>query len=144
MEINQVAIEKLIADKTGIDPKIIGSSKIERAIRNRWQTINLVNNVSYFKLLQNSPTELQALIEEIVVPETWFFRDYSPFEFLLKYIQAQSVTAPRSTPWRLLSVPCSTGEEPYSIAMTLLEAGLSPEQFTIDAVDISENAIEQA
>ena len=38
---------------------------------------------------------------------------------------------------RVLSVPCSTGEEPYSIAITLLEAGLSLEKFHINAIDIS-------
>lgn len=45
---------------------------------------------------------------------------------------------------RILSVPCSTGEEPYSIAITLREEGLSLNDFHIDAVDISEQAIAKA
>jgi chemotaxis protein methyltransferase WspC len=42
---------------------------------------------------------------------------------------------------RILSLPCSTGEEPYSIALTLLGAGLSLDQFEIDAIDISTHAL---
>ncbi|WP_445623362.1 Maf family protein [Lactiplantibacillus plantarum] len=42
------------------------------------------------------------------------------------------------------SVPCSSGEEPYSIAMALLDAGVPPARFQIDAVDISERMVEFA
>jgi chemotaxis protein methyltransferase WspC len=45
---------------------------------------------------------------------------------------------------QMLSGPCCSGEEPYSMAMALLEAGLSPDRFKIDAVDISERALARA
>jgi CheR methyltransferase, SAM binding domain len=41
----------------------------------------------------------------------------------------------------VLSLPCATGEEPFSIAMALLDAGFPPRRFRIDAVDISLRAI---
>ena len=44
----------------------------------------------------------------------------------------------------LLSLPCSTGEEPYSMAMALLDAGVPADRFRVDAVDISTRALAQA
>ena len=43
-----------------------------------------------------------------------------------------------------MSAPCSTGEEPYSIAMALIDAGLPPHRFKIDAIDISARALGEA
>jgi chemotaxis protein methyltransferase WspC len=45
---------------------------------------------------------------------------------------------------RLLSLPCASGEEPYSLAMALRDAGVAPERFQIDAVDISARALAHA
>ena len=47
-------------------------------------------------------------------------------------------------PLRLLSVPSSTGEEPYSMAMALLDAGVPSARFQVDAMDVSRVALERA
>ena len=95
---------------------------------------------AYWHLLSTSSDEQQALIERLVVPETWFFRDRQAFAGLAKLADEHLVREPSNT-LRILSLPCSTGEEPYSISMALLDAGIGPERFAIDAFDISARAI---
>jgi chemotaxis protein methyltransferase WspC len=139
-----VDIEKLLSKKIGVDCNIIGSRKIAKAVENRLSICRLSDSKSYLQLLQTSPEEFTELIEQIVVPETYFFRDRKSFDSLINFVQSQWLTKPGQPPLRFLSVPCSTGEEPYSVAITLLEAGLSTSQFRIDAIDISIQAIAKA
>jgi chemotaxis protein methyltransferase WspC len=79
-----------------------------------------------------------------VVPETYFFRDRKPFEFLIKTVQSDARFRAVTTKLNLLSVPCSTGEEPYSLAMALFAAGIPATRFSIDAIDISKVALNKA
>lgn len=137
----QATIEAMLRQKIGLDANSIGSNAIAYAIDQRRLCCGSPNLQDYYDRLKRSPKELTALIETVVVPETWFFRDREPFACLKQWIQTEWRPTARL---RLLSAPCSTGEEPYSIAMTLLEAGLSTEQFRIDAIDISQSALEKA
>jgi len=137
-------IETLLSQKIGIAANIIGSHKIAKAAETRQIACGLSDLNAYLKVLQTSTQELEELIEKIVVPETWFFRDRKPFDFLINYVRSEWSKKSGSTKLRLLSVPCSSGEEPYSIAIALLEAGLSVNQFSIDAIDISKHAIAKA
>ena len=137
-------IETLLSKKIGIAANIIGSHKIAKAAKTRQFACSLPDLDTYFKVLQTSPHELEELIEKIVVPETWFFRDRKPFDFLINYVRSEWLKKSGSTKLCLLSVPCSSGEEPYSMAIALLEAGLSVNRFSIDAIDISKQAIVKA
>jgi chemotaxis protein methyltransferase WspC len=144
-------IENLLSKKIGIDVKIIGSRKIAKAVDTRCFVCDIVNVNDYWQLLNTSTQEFNELVELIVVPETWFFRDRQPYEAIAEYIRSQWLNKFKSSnlkssyqKLRLLSVPCSTGEEPYSLAMTLLNIGLLPQHFHIDAVDISSKSLAKA
>ncbi|HVV73601.1 MAG TPA: CheR family methyltransferase, partial [Verrucomicrobiae bacterium] len=63
---------------------------------------------------------------------------------LLRLVFLNWLPRHRVEPLRLLSLPCASGEEPYSMAMTLLDAGVAPHKFQIDAVDISARALDRA
>lgn len=139
----QAAIETILRQKIGLDANSIGSRTIARAVEQRRLACGLSDLTSYLRRLQTSAQELEALIETVVVPETWFFRDKEPFVYLSQYVTTEWLKA-NSSILRILSVPCSTGEEPLSIAMTLLDSGLAPTQFCIDAVDISKRALLKA
>jgi chemotaxis protein methyltransferase WspC len=136
-------IDALLEEAMGLDSTSIGSSSIERAVHARMAQLGAATLRDYWQRLVSSADELQELIELVVVPETWFFRDREAFAELARGATTQR-RAPSSTPLRLLSLPCSTGEEPYSMAMALQDAGLPPESFRIDAVDISARALAHA
>ncbi|MES2356635.1 MAG: CheR family methyltransferase [Pseudomonadota bacterium] len=137
-------LESLLKKTMGLNADSIGASAIERAAQERCAACGLDNVQAYWEQVRSSETELQALVEAIVVAETWFFRDREAFAALLRIIEDEWFPTHRNGVLRLLSVPCSTGEEPYSLAMTLLDAGIAARQFCIDAVDISERALATA
>ncbi len=78
------------------------------------------------------------IIEEILVHETWFFRDAGVFAALEAHARA------RGGPLRVLSAPCSTGEEAYACAITLREAGLPASEISVVGIDVSARAIAHA
>jgi chemotaxis protein methyltransferase WspC len=78
------------------------------------------------------------------VPETWFFRDRESFAALAVLVRDECLSSQGEDVLNLLSLPCSTGEEPYSMAMALLDAGIPADRFHVDGVDISARALAQA
>jgi chemotaxis protein methyltransferase WspC len=137
-------IEALLRKEIGLDAASIGSSLIERTIRLRMRQHGLKNSDEYIQLLRASRAEFDELIEAVVVTETWFFRDREPFTAFTQFAVGEWLPCHPEGVMRILSVPCSSGEEPYSLAMALLDAGVATERFQIDAVDISANALHRA
>ena len=136
-------IVQLLRETIGLDPESIGLPAIERAIVARQTANGLADERAYFARVWTSTDELQALVEAVVVPETWFFRDPGAFDALSSVVRHGAL--PMATePLRLLSLPSSTGEEPYSIAMALLDAGVPSARFQVDAMDVSRAALERA
>jgi chemotaxis protein methyltransferase WspC len=133
-----------LKDRIGLDVASVGEAIIERAVRQRCSASRATDSDAYWQLLTGSADEQQALIEAVIVPETWFFRYPESFATLGKLALARLVELGGVRPLRILSLPCSTGEEPYSIAMALFDAGVAPVQFKVDAVDISPLSIQRA
>ncbi|MCS6478999.1 chemotaxis protein CheR [Burkholderia thailandensis] len=151
-----------LSRETGIDPASLGNDFVARALAERiaatqpgagdgaaapagrpQQSITDEALDAYWQRLNASADERRALIELFVVPETWFFREREAFGALAR-LGAQRLFAQPARVLRILSAPCSTGEEPYSAAMALLDAGIDPARFEIDALDISARAIAHA
>lgn len=128
----------------GLDVTSVGPAIIERAVRQRMAALRLECSDDYWRHLQGAPEERQALIEGVIVPETWFFRYPESFATLAKLAVKRLAEIKGMRALRLLSLPCSTGEEPYSIAMALLDGGLLPHQFKVDGLDVSPLSVERA
>jgi chemotaxis protein methyltransferase WspC len=130
------AIAALLAERIGLDAATLGERALAAAVRARRGAAD------YLERLRADEVEFRALTEELVVLESWFFRDVQPFECLRWFAEEGCPGRPR--PLRLLSAPCGTGEEPYSMALALLAAGLGPDEFGIDACDLSRRALARA
>ncbi|MDD5329427.1 MAG: hypothetical protein PHX38_05440 [Sulfuricella sp.] len=137
-------IAEMLHRAMGFDAAALSESAVGRAVRKRMSQCGQRDPSSYLVYLRASPLELAQLVEELVVPETWFFRDGKPFEALQRFVMEEWLAANPERPLRLLSVPCSSGEEPYSAVMALLDAGLPPERISVDGVDISNVALAKA
>jgi len=137
------AAENLLARWIGLDPDTVGSTSIARAVRARMEALGVDDPAVAVERAGSDTAERDRLVEEVVVGESWFFRDPQVFTFVGRFA-ATLAALPGRGPIRVLSAPCAGGEEPYSIAICLLDAGLAPDQFTIDALDISHAALERA
>ena len=136
--------EGLLRRSIGLNAASIGSAAIARAVQERLSACKLGDPAAYWERVRTSDTELQALIEAVVVPETWFFRDRESFAALAVLMRDEFVPGLGAGALTLLSLPCSTGEEPYSMAMALLDAGIPANRFRVDAVDVSERVLSHA
>ena len=135
---------RYLFEHIGLDVASVGAPMIDRAVQQRSSASGCLDLDAYWQLLQHSAAERQALIEAVIVPETWFFRYPDSFVALstLAHKRLRELKGARAL--RFLSLPCSTGEEPYSIAMGLLDAGLGPRQFKVDGIDISPLSVARA
>ncbi len=129
---------RFIKLQCGIDLQLSTMHPLQ-VIESRMKVQQCLTHDDYLSYVQRHSEELQALVEDIVVPETWFFRYPESFDCLVDYMPKK-----RADTLDILSVPCSTGEEPYSIAMSLLMQGIPHQKFQIDAADISDVALSRA
>lgn len=136
-------LESVLLKEMGLNISSLGKNSIKKALSRRMKSTSESSFYAYISLIKNSTKELNEFIDEVAINETWFYRDEAPFTALSNYSLTCLKKRPNE-PVRLLSIPCSTGEEPYSMAISLLEAGLTESQYLIDAIDISARSLATA
>jgi len=114
----------------------------------RLRATNVPTIGEYCRLLREpgAEEELAHLIDAISTNHTFFFREAAHFDFLRQTAAPEMLARSRSERWpqfRVWSAACSSGEEPYSIAMTLADMGLAW-SWQIDATDISHRVLARA
>lgn len=133
----------LLQQRIGFNPDSVGQEKVLSSVRAYLKNQEIDDPAQYLEGLRRGSKSFQDIINAVVVPETWFFRDGEPFELVKRFVSEWNPSSKGRT-LRCLSVPCATGEEPYSIAMTLLDYGLPPARFVVDAVDICPLLLQRA
>jgi chemotaxis protein methyltransferase CheR len=105
----------------------------------------------YCRIAASSFSEMLALVEEVPLGETWFFREPHQFDYLRDVVFPNLIrSGPKSGRLRIWSAACSTGEEAYSLAIAFEQSGLSScqnqerAQAEIFATDVRNRALMDA
>ncbi len=124
--------------------------KMAKFVATRSSELELDGFRKYFFRLRfedQAGVEFQELMNAVTVNETYFFREHDQFEVLVNNVLPElDKKRPKGEPLRILSAPCSTGEEPYSMVLYLLEEGDLVERRDIEiiGIDIDSNVIKKA
>ncbi|TAK65202.1 protein-glutamate O-methyltransferase CheR [Methylobacter sp.] len=132
----------LIYRIAGINMSPAKKPLVTSRLAKRLRHYGLTSYGDYFKMItaDNSAEELQIAVDLLTTNETHFFREPKHFDFLRQRILPERKPG---TPFRIWSAACSSGEEPYSIAM-LLDDALANAPWEIVASDLSTRMLEKA
>jgi len=134
----------LFTELLGFDLPSTKRSLLMGRLDRRLRELGLDSYAEYWRVLTapGSESEVQAAIDRITTNETSFFREPAHFAFLRRTLSERWFPAGRTL--RLWSAACSTGEEAYSLAMSLAETlGLNA-PWEILASDVSQLALQRA
>jgi chemotaxis protein methyltransferase CheR len=121
---------------------------VDRRVNERMRATGSQSFNSYFARLRiDSFGEIEQLVNAFTINETYFYRESHQLRCLINDLLTQRVErAPPAKAIRIWSVPCSTGEEPYSIAIWLLQNWRRVDEFEIEIIgsDIDTRVLEAA
>jgi len=134
--------------RTGHDFSNYKRPTLLRRIERRISVCNLPDLIAYASFLQDHPDEINALMKDLLISVTNFFRDKKVFETLeLEILPAILKNKQHEDQVRIWVAGCATGEEAYSLAMICAEQTMhviDAPKVQIFATDIDEDAIQQA
>ncbi len=141
---------RYIAQECGIDCRKYKPNFLVRRLASRMRVHRVSDYQSYLYILKKHPEELDALLDNLTINLTYFFRDQSAFEALREEVLVPLIRQrdrPGRRQLRLWSAGCATGEEPYSLAILLhqlLGTNLPHWDISILATDLDEKALQKA
>jgi two-component system CheB/CheR fusion protein len=147
------ALFGLLRDSSGVDFTNYKHTTLQRRIRRRMVVHKIEKLRDYLRFIGRKPEELDELYRDLLIHVTGFFREPEAFLALRKLVYPKLFEGRKpDNPIRIWVAGCSTGEEAYSIAITLLEylwahtRNISQAAIAIQifATDISETALETA
>lgn len=138
----------LLKQISGVDFSKYKVPTIKRRLQRRMALQRMTSVAEYISMIERTPAEIKSLYKDLLIHVTRFFREPECFEALSHVVFPHIFEeAADKRPIRVWVPGCATGEEPYSIAISLLEfagerATTTPIQ--VFATDVSEDAIERA
>ena len=138
----------LIQERFGLTFDGVRQEILASRLQPRMRELRLDSARAYYEYLRFHPqrdAEFDRLPALVTNNETYFFRETRQFEILVDHVLPERKAREPARPLRLLSAGCSSGEEPYSLAITLHNAGLAPGRgWEIDACDLNPERIARA
>jgi len=137
-EFNQ--FRKIIYDASGITFSETNRSILDSRLKERLREKNIEKVQDYYALITSDQGEFKTFLDSITTNLTRFFRNQPHFDALINYVIPHLIEEKKATgdrKIRIWSAGCSTGEEPYTIAMLLKDKLPAPYTFEIIASDIS-------
>lgn len=131
---------KIIYDSSGITFSETNRSILDSRLKERLREKNMADIEDYYKLITSDQGEFKVFLDSITTNLTRFFRNQPHFDALINYVIPQVIEQKKNSgdrKIRIWSAGCSTGEEPYTIAMLLKDKLPAPYTFEITASDIS-------
>jgi len=130
---------KLIYDESGITFSATNRSILESRLKERLREKKLESLQEYYSLITKDREELKTLLDSVTTNLTRFFRNQAHFDAIENYVMPELVKlrGGGERKLRFWSAGCSTGEEPYTIAMLLKERLPAGWGFEVVASDIS-------
>ncbi len=139
--------KNLIKDKCGFLVDSGKESTLVAGIKERMLKNKLDCHTLYYNYLFQNQKEFQSLIALLTINETYFFREPNHYQlFSEKIIPELMIKRNQGTKINILSAGCSTGEEPYSLVMVLMEkyGEVMNDFFTVTGADIDDGALSKA
>lgn len=141
------ALRSLVKSLTGINLTEQKRELVYGRLTRRLRALRLRTFAEYRELLNHDERELSELCNAITTNLTAFFREPHHFRYLREqWLEPQGASASSGRRLRIWSAACSSGEEPYSIAMTVLETLAHPEQWDVRilATDLDSDMVARA
>lgn len=138
--------QALVHRRSGLQLESMAESCLMLAVQKRMGATKTKQSSAYYAQLLGDDAEFNELLSLLTINETYFYREQKQLELLTELIIPALLAKAGGQPLRILSAGCSTGEEPYSIAIALREKfGESASRLvSIVAGDIDQHALSRA
>ena len=142
-------LSDLVQEHFGLSFSGVRRDILASRVRPRIAALRLGNLLDYYHYLRSHPrreSELDELVRHLTNNETYFFREPHHFDIVVRHVVPALMPQLRSRPLRVLSAGCSSGEEPYTMAIALHDAGLELRGvgWEIDACDLNRDRLARA
>jgi chemotaxis protein methyltransferase CheR len=139
--------KRIVKERCGLCFEEAKSVKLGDGIRARMSELGIAEDSDYLACLKRDEDEFHCLVNLLTINETYFFREPVHLDLLVNRLFPEMLASKKPhEPVRILHAGCSTGEEPYSLMMKLLEKYSKniKERVSITGVDIDSDALKRA